>query len=176
MTAPPAFTARLRYRVWQAVSRLRARPLAPEDLTPVTELLPPAGQRLFATMSPDDQRHCLNVMHGLEATGCTDHDLLAAALLHDVGKGDGRVRFPMRVAIVLLKATTPRILTKLAGPNALASVPRWRRPFRDAWHHAELGAILAEQHGLSPRVSLLIRTHHDPSGPAAALHAVDQEW
>jgi putative nucleotidyltransferase with HDIG domain len=172
--APAAPLARLRYRFWQAWHRLMAR-VAPEDLAPVHDLLPPAGQMLFATMSRGDQRHSLDVFHALAATGCADRDLLAAALLHDSGKGAGRVRFVMRPTIVILKAVAPRTLRHLAGPGALADVPRWRRPFRDAWHHAELGAILAQQAGLPPRVVTFIRTHHDPNGPAAALHAVDEE-
>jgi hypothetical protein len=175
MSHPPAAQwQRVRYRIWQAWHRLRAH-VAPEELAPVRALLPSAGQALFATMSRGDQRHSLDVFHALAATGCDDPDLLAAALLHDSGKGDGRVRFVMRPTIVILKAAAPGLLRRLAGPGALADVPRWRRPFRDAWHHAEWGAILAERAGLPPRVVTFIRTHHDPRGPAAALHAVDEE-
>ena len=165
---------RVRYRVWQVRHRLLAR-VTEADLAPMRSLLPPTGQTLFGTMACGDQRHCLDVAAALAATGCTDRELLAAALLHDVGKGEHRVRFVMRPAIVLLKAGAPKLLQRLAGPSALAPVGWWRRPFRDAWHHAEWGAILAERAGLSPRIVTLIRTHHDPHGPAAALHAVDEE-
>ena len=165
---------RMRYRVWQVWHRLTAQ-VGDADLAPVRALLPPAGQTLFATMTRGDQRHCLDVAAALAATGCTDQELLAAALLHDVGKGEHRVRFVMRPAIVLLKAGAPKVLQRMAGPSALTPVGWWRRPFRDAWHHAEGGAILAERAGLSRRVVTLIRTHHDPHGPAAALHAVDEE-
>ncbi len=170
----PTRVARARYRVWQALYRLRAR-VSAADLVPMRRALPPAGQALFATMSRGDQRHSLDVHAALAATGCDDPDLLAAALLHDVGKGGGRVHFVMRPTIVLLRAGAPGLLAWLAGPGATAPVPRWRRPFRDAWHHAELGALLAAHSGLTPRVVELIRTHHDPNGPAAALHAVDEE-
>ena len=37
-------------------------------------------------MSVSDQRHSLNVMRTLRRQGHTEPDLLAAALLHDVGK------------------------------------------------------------------------------------------
>lgn len=171
-----SFWCRAGYRVWQAVYRLMAR-VRPAELGQMRALLPPAGQDLFLAMSRGDQRHSLDVYAALagRGDGGEDRELLAAALLHDCGKGGRRVRFVMRPTIVLLKALAPGLLARLAGPGALARVPRWRRPFRDAWHHAELGARLAAQAGLAPRVVELIRTHHDPHGPAAALHAVDEE-
>lgn len=177
-TSPPPTTgtplSRARYRVWQALYRLSAR-VTSAELSPVRDLLPPAGQALFATMSRGDQRHSLDVEAALAATGCTDRELLAAALLHDVGKGEHRVRFVMRPTIVLLRKFAPGLLHSLAGPGATTAVPAWRLPFRDAWHHAELGSLLAAQAGLSPRTVELIRTHHDPHGPAAQLHAVDEQ-
>ena len=167
------WTRRVRYRVWQALHRLTAH-VASDELAPVRDLLPSTGQALFLTMSRGDQRHSLDVHRALAATGCVDRDLLAAALLHDVGKGGRRVPFVIRPTIVLLKAWAPGTLRRLAGTGAFAPVPRWRRPVRDAWHHAELGACLAAEAGLAPRVVELIRTHHDPTGPAALLHAVDE--
>jgi hypothetical protein len=157
--------------VWH---RVRARVTA-DDLAPMRALLPPAGQAVFLTMSRGDQRHSLDVMAALQRQGHTDRELLQAALLHDAGKGSKRVRFVMRPTIVLLKTFAPGLLRRLAGPSARAPAPRWRQPFRDAWHHAELGAILAGEAGLTSRVVELIRTHHDPLGPAAQLHAVDDQ-
>ncbi len=162
--------ARVVYRVSQAWHLLTAR-VQPEEQQVIDALLPPAARALFVTMSTGDQRHCLNVCYALKERGCQDRDLLAAALLHDVGKGGGRVRFWMRPVIVLLRALAPALLQWLAG----ASAPFWRRPFYVAWHHADIGADLAAAAGLSERVVLLIRTHHDPRGPAALLHAVDDE-
>ena len=175
-TTSPAPTAlrRATYRLWQVRQRLTARVTA-ADLAPVHELLPPTGQALFLTMTRGDQRHSLDVYTALAATGCADPELLAAALLHDAGKGAHRVRFVMRPTIVILRQVAPRLLVRLAGPSAQSPVAWWRRPFRDAWHHAEWGAILAERAGLTPRVVTLIGAHHDPNGPAAALHAVDDE-
>ena len=163
---------RSRYRLWQVWHRVTAR-VTETDLAPMRELLPTKGQALFFTMSRGDQRHSLDVYAALAATGCTDAEMLAAALLHDVGKGGHRVRFVMRPVVVVLRKIAPGLLMRLAGSSAEAPLGWWRRPFRDAWHHAEWGAILAERAGLSPRVALLIRTHHDTAGPAAALHAVD---
>lgn len=168
--------AKARYRAWQMWRALTPRPLDAADHAILTTMLPPGGRALFAAMARRDQRHSLSVYHVLRARGHTDPELLAAALLHDSGKGGGRVRLWMRPTVVLLRAGAPRLLTWLARPSAAGTsmgVPRWRRPFYYAWHHDEIGAELAARAGLSARVVLLIRTHHDPRGPAAELHAVD---
>ncbi len=158
------------YRISQTWHLLTAR-VQPEEQPFVDALLPAAARALFLTMSAGDQRHCLNVCHALEAQGCHDRDLLAAALLHDVGKGGGRVRFWMRPVVVLMRALAPGLLRSLAASPR----PFWRRPFYAAWHHADIGADLAAVAGMPERVVLLIRTHHDPHGPAAALHVVDEQ-
>ncbi len=154
------------WQVWRSIS---ARRLDAADQAVLDATLPPAGQALFAAMSHADQRHSLNVYRALHARGCADPDLLAAALLHDSGKGAGRVRLWVRPPVVLLRAFAPAALRWLAR----APDPWWRRPFYRAWHHADIGADLAAAAGLPERVVLLIRTHHLPDGPAAALHAVD---
>ena len=168
-SGPAAYAAV--YRVWQVWRSVTARKLDDADRAVLTDLLPLGGRALFATMSTNDQRHSLAVYRKLVARGCADRDLLAAALLHDSGKGSGRVRLWVRPPVVLLRAFAPRVLRWLA----LRPVPWWRRPFFYAWHHAEIGAQLAAQAGLPERVVLLIRTHHQPNGPAAELHAVDDE-
>jgi hypothetical protein len=152
--------------MWRA---LTPRPLTAEDHAIVEMALPPGGRALFATMARNDQRHSLSVYRALREHGCVDADLLAAALLHDSGKGAGRVRLWVRPVVVLLRAFAPGPL----GWLARAPSPAWRQPFYSAWHHAEIGADLAAAAGLSERVVLLIRTHHQPDGPASELHALD---
>jgi hypothetical protein len=53
-------------------------------------------------------------------------------------------------------------------------IPKWRQSLSNAWYHADIGADLAASTGLSERAVLYIRTHHQPDGPAAELHAVDE--
>lgn len=160
-----------RYRVYQVWRSLAARPLDAEDHAILDATLPAAGRAVFFTMSRNDQRHSLTVYRALRERGCDDADLLAAALLHDSGKGGGRVPFVIRPAVVLLRAFAPGALRWLARSPR----PWFRRPFYYAWRHADIGANLAAQAGLPPRVVTLIRTHHQPDGPAAELHAVDDE-
>jgi hypothetical protein len=135
---------------------------------------PTAAISLFQTMSPADQQHCLRVYRGLQARGCTEKDLLAAALLHDVGKGQGRVPFWTRPLIVIGKLCAPHLLARLVV-YPYEEMPHWRRSLSNAWYHADVGADLAAAAGLSERTVLYIRTHHQPRGPAAELHAVDED-
>lgn len=163
--------AAARYRVYQVWRSLAARPLDAVDHAILSETLPVGGRALFFTMTLNDQRHSLTVYRALRERDCADAEMLAAALLHDSGKGAGRVPFVVRPLVVLLRAFAPGALRWLArSPH-----PWFRRPFYNAWRHAEIGADLAAQAGLSPRVVTLIRTHHQPNGPAAELHAVDDE-
>lgn len=158
-----------RYRVFQFWRSVAARRLDAADRALVASTLPPAARALFATMSANDQRHSVTVYRALRARGCQDADLLTAALLHDCGKGGGRVRLWVRPPFVLLRAWAPGLLRWLAR----RPTPLFRRPFYYAWHHAAIGADLAEAAGVSARAVRLICTHHLPDGPAAALHAVD---
>ena len=160
--------------MWQFWRSLAPRPLDAADRAILAATLPPGGRALFATMSRNDQRHSLTVYRALASRGCQDPDLLAAALLHDVGKGGGRVPLWVRPPVVLLHAFAPGLLRSLTrAPASGAPVPWWRRPFYYAWHHPDVGADLAARAGLPERAVLFIRTHHLPDGPAAELHAVD---
>ena len=164
------------YRLWQVRQQLGfVAPLSAEERLRVAQWLPASALPLFQTMSVADQRHSLRVCQGLVARGCTDGDLLAAALLHDVGKAQGRVPFWTRTAIVLGKLFIPHLLKKLiVSPNEGRGVPAWRRALSNAWWHAEVGAELAAAAGLSEKAVLYIRTHHQPDGPAAELRMVDE--
>jgi hypothetical protein len=168
------------YRLAQVREQLGfVAPLTEQDYQEVAALLPTAAAlSLFRTMSPADQQHSLRVCRRLIARDCKDKDMLAAALLHDVGKAQGRVPFWTRPAIVLGKKLAPRLLTRLVTyPEKSAphpNIPNWRLSLSYAWYHADVGADLASTAGLSERAVLYIRTHHQPGGPAAELHEVDE--
>ncbi|GCF09013.1 hypothetical protein [Dictyobacter arantiisoli] len=168
----------VRYRLRQVRQQLGfVPPLTRADDAEVARWLPASALPLFYTMSTADQQHSLRVCRGLLAGGNQESDLLAAALLHDVGKAEGRVPFWTRPVIVLGKHLAPSLLRRTVmepDNSAYNEQPHWRQALSYAWHHAAVGARLAEQVGLSERAILYIRTHHQPHGPAAALYHVDE--
>ena len=154
------------YRVSQFCRALVAW-VPKQELGLLSEYLTPPQAELFQRMPRCDQRHGLDVFHTLRRKQHHDHDLLTAALLHDVGKSDGvlspskggRLRLWHRVLIVLIEALWPKLLAWLA----LDEPRSWRYPFFVHQHHPELGAELAQATGCSPVTVELIRRHQEPS-------------
>ncbi len=146
------------YRVSQFFRALVAW-VPKRELGLLSEYLTPPQAELFLRMPRSDQRHGLDVFHTLRRKQHHDHDLLTAALLHDVGKSGGQLRLWHRVLIVLISALRPELLNRLASDE-----PRnWRYPFFVHQHHPELGAELAQATGCSPVTVELIRRHQEPS-------------
>ena len=141
------------YRVRQFVQAVGAWVRPPEvDEALLARCLPPEAAKLFRAMPRYDRRHSLGVARSLQEMGHDEPDLLAAALLHDVGKTalpDARLRLGHRVAIVLMRALWPNLLERLGQERSAG----WRRPFYVQLCHAEIGADLARQAGCSPRTA-----------------------
>jgi len=146
------------YRVSQFFRALMA--LAPKrELGLISEYLTPPQAELFQRMPRSDQRHGLDVFHVLRRKQHHDHDLLTAALLHDVGKSGGWLRLWHRVLIVLIRAVRAPLLDRLA----LDEPRSWRYPFFVHQHHPELGAELAQAAGCTLVTVELIRRHQESS-------------
>lgn len=152
------FLARPVYRIRQFAAGFRAR-IDRCDRGHVQDCLG-EKQWLFYTMTIRDQRHCLDVFYHLRKSGCSDENLLSAALLHDVGKGN--VRMWHRAAYVVLSRAAPRWLTSLGRQGEKG----WRGALPALGEHPKRGAELAEAAGVSHAVVQFI-AHHEGGSPAA---------
>ncbi len=135
------------------------------DLTEARERLSPSQWALFDQLQPAEKAHALRMLRALLEGGENQPDLLLAALLHDVGKLRYQLNPIERVMVVAAQAIIPRTAqhwgaTPAAGWEAL---PGWRKAFVVSEHHAEWGAQLAHQAGVSPLAEALIRRHHNPA-------------
>jgi urease accessory protein UreF len=149
-------TSRAGYRVRQFWQALWAKPRT-EQIEQARQLLNPAQFELFQQLQLSEQTHALDVCSQLRAQGETDPDLLAAALLHDVGK----VRYPLRVWDRMAIVLANKFLSKLAEQWGQAEPGGWKRPFVVAAQHPTWGADLAAERDVSPKAAALIRHHQD---------------
>jgi hypothetical protein len=133
------------------VAHVRAR-VDPAEEALVERVLAKRAQALFHGMPVADRRHGLDVAQRLLASGHDDRDVLAAALLHDAGKGN-RLRLWHRVSGVLLEALAPSLLRRLASPDPGS----WRHAFHVYLHHAAISAEMAVGAGCDPRAGTFIR-------------------
>jgi hypothetical protein len=157
--------ARPLYRSRQVLHALRPV-LSKDDAEQARRLLSTEQAGLFFCMEKRDQRHAIEVVRRLSATSVADDsDVLAAALLHDCGKG--AVPVWLRMLNVLAPAAVERIARDQAGEIRSAA-------YR-LGHHAEIGARLAEAAGCSPTTVRLIlgEVSPDESGRLALLRAAD---
>ncbi len=123
---------------------------------------------LFQRQSLPTKHHCFRVMRELMESGQRDEDLLAAAILHDVGKSKSRMAWWDRPLVVFSEAFVP----SLAEQWAMGAGNGWSRPFVVKARHAEWGAREASAAGSSGLTVELIRRHHETSRPLgnAYLH------
>lgn len=138
----------LRYRVRRL--RRSLRPIVSTDeRIEAQRVLGARLYPLFDSMQVADQRHCLDVYRKLIASGCTDAEMLQAALIHDAGKGrlaGARFGVQHRVAYVAL-ARTPCLLDRLARHN---------RGLGSLHAHSQRTIELAREHGASDGVLHLL--------------------
>lgn len=173
-------TGALPYRVGQFFRALTAR-ISDEEMEQAAHILTPASLVRFRSMAMQDQRHGLDVCAALRQAGQTNPQLLAAALLHDVGKAAARLSAWQRAIIVLLERFAPRLLVRLGQGEPRERIPNlpngWRRSFVINAQHPEIGARWAQEAGCSPLTVTLIRRHQDEllnSPPLANEREKDQ--
>jgi hypothetical protein len=140
-------------------------PWPPESDEALSPYLSPSLIAIFRRMKPSEQAHSYAVLERLKTSGYTDPNLLAAALLHDVGKTVSPLSVWDRVLVVLGRHFFPRTVKrwKDGEPHGL------ERPFVVAALHADWGAELASVAGASARTVDLVRRHQDFSIPEDPL-------
>lgn len=165
------------YRIGQGLRALGTR-FAPVDDAQAEKLLSPALYALYRQMRRSERQHSLRVLRELRAVGHADPDLLAAALLHDVGKVRAPFGVPAKTLVVLVRAIVPQAVLRWGSGSARG----WRRPFAVSVQHPAWGAEMVAAAGGSPRTVELIARHQDTlDGPPQtemdrlllALQAVD---
>lgn len=156
--------SRLVYRLRQ----FRLAAFGPWPVLPDAALSPhlsPELIDLFRRMKLSEQTHSFAVMERLRDAGHTDPHLLAAALLHDVGK----VRAPLSVWDRTLIVAGKRLFPKAAQRWGNGEPRGLRRPFVTAARHADWGADLSAAAGASVRTVELVRVHQNFSHPEDTL-------
>ena len=133
-----------------------SRALSPSEVAHARRLLTPAELLLFAGLPGRERRHAMDMLHWLRARAAPSDELLAAALVHNVGKGP--IHLQERVAYVLLDLLTPELLERIASPSGV----RFQRSLAAQRDHPRRGAALLDAAGSTPRVQALVREHHDP--------------
>ncbi|MBN1250370.1 MAG: HDIG domain-containing protein [Anaerolineae bacterium] len=173
--------ARVRHRVAQFLRALKAW-FQPVDIAYAQARLAAIGSSepgrllaLFTAMRRADRHHGIEVARALEQEGLTDPALLAAALLHDVGKVRAPVGIFARVFVVLGEHFAPALARDWSDWSPGEQLPHGlRRGFVVRRHHAAWGAALALEAGVPPETAAWIRRHHDPAGPDRALAALQR--
>ena len=148
------------YRLQQGLRALGACLWAVDDALASRYLSPPQ-YRLYRRMSRSERMHSLRVLRDLLSEGHTQPDLLAAALLHDVGKTRYPFSLPEKVLVVLVKAVAPRLYWRWGSGVSEG----WRRPFAVSVQHPVWGADMAFHAGSSSLTATLIRYHAEPPPP-----------
>ncbi|MFL7837608.1 MAG: HD domain-containing protein [Candidatus Promineifilaceae bacterium] len=148
----------IRYRLSQFWHNVTAKPLSGLEQEQITNDLTPQELDLFKQMSINDQRHGYRVYRLLRDSGHTDCDLLAAALLHDVGK----VKVDLSVWDRTLAVLGETFFPQKAKEWGVGTNGGWKRTFVVREQHAAWGGDLAEQAGSRKDVIDLILRHQEP--------------
>lgn len=153
---------RVRYRTWQFWRSMRPAPLPSDHEEEVAAILNPNEMELFHRLPLADRHHCYRVMRTIKGTGHSENELLAAAILHDVGKTEAQTTWWDRPLVVLAEAIAPSAAEKWANGSGQGL----SRPFKTKANHADWGANLALDAGSMALTVELIRRHHpDPASP-----------
>jgi putative nucleotidyltransferase with HDIG domain len=151
----------IRYRVHQFFHALYPK-LPPDEAVLVRSHLPETLLPLYYQMGKSDRIHSLRVFRALVDAGESDPDLLAAALLHDVGKSKAPLCPLERTMVVLANLFAPDRVVHWGEGD-----PRgWRKSFVVAIQHPHWGSEMVREYGSSELLAYLIREHQRDPSPA----------
>lgn len=156
------------YRIRQFWQVAFAPPLDQTAVAAIAAILTPAELDLFQRFDNSDRQHSYRVLRLLQTAGHDRPELLAAALLHDVGKTRVRLTVWERSLIVVGQKLWPK-QTAVWGQGEAAG---WKRPFVVRAQHPAWGAEMAAAAGSQPLTVELIRRHQE-SLPETAVSATD---
>jgi len=151
---------------------LAPRPLGDDEVAWVATHLAPGEAELFDRMGRADRRHALGVARRAEAALGAEatRPVMAAALLHDVGKVEAGLGTYGRVMATLS--------AKVAGRDMAGAWSQTRGTTRRIGlylRHEELGADLLRLAGSDPRTVELVARWSDPADPVGeTLRAADE--
>jgi hypothetical protein len=137
---------------------------SPDDEAWARRWLLPGEQRLWSAMSGPDRRHAVGVARRaialLEGIGVTppDREVVAAALLHDVGKVEAGLGTFARVGVTLAAMAVGRARLAAAGGAGL------RRRVALYLSHDAVGGRLLQQAGSQQFTWAWAEQHHLPAG------------
>lgn len=163
-TAPAAVQPLARMRHLQHLARrffgaLSAEPPRRDDEQWALARLVPGEKRLWVQMSNPDRRHAVEVAQcvAAELGPCASRPVLAAALLHDVGKVASGLGTWSRVVATVAWAVVPddRVESWLDGSTVQRRFAQYRR-------HPELGEALLIEAESDPLTAAWAADHHLP--------------
>lgn len=141
------------------VGSLSPRPLAADDDRWVRSQLSPGEVDLWLRMPLADRKHAAGVAREVDRLlGGADRAVLAAALLHDVGKIDSGLGTAGRVLATVLGLLAGRARQEAwAGADGITGrIGRYLR-------HDVIGARLLAEAGAAPETVTWAREHHLPA-------------
>ena len=155
---------------------LSPRPLSPVDAAWVAETLGDGERRLWERMSLADRKHAAGVAREVDRLlDDATPPVLAAALLHDVGKVESRLGTFGRVIATLVAAIVGRDRATSWTSGPLGRIGAYLR-------HPDIGAVLLEDHGADPLTVRWAAEHHRPAQAwtvprpiADVLHLADDD-
>ena len=160
----------LLHLVRRFVGSLRPGGPSEADRSWAVDHLLPSEADLWARLSRADRRHAVAVARGLmDRLGEAARPVVAAALLHDVGKLDSGLGTAGRVVATLVAAAV--------RPTTVASwskVLGFRRRVADYLRHPEEGGTLLAEAGSDPLTVAWAAEHHRPPHHWTVDHQVGE--